>query len=158
MKGRSWRIDCPLVLAACHKLGQGDRVRSLHEFSKSASVGEGQGRTKALLDFLCIRPNESIPWLFVYLDRQGASVFHLQPSPNRSLDKASLCMAHLSTHLALLQATCCHTETGLELFAVEHNWCHTSSFCSCTTYLEAQVSCLHVNPNFAVGKKLFNEN
>jgi len=30
-----------LVLAACHKFGQGDRVRSLHVFSKSACVGEG---------------------------------------------------------------------------------------------------------------------
>ncbi len=30
-KGRSWRTDCPLILAACHKFGQGDRVRSLHE-------------------------------------------------------------------------------------------------------------------------------
>ncbi len=38
MKGRSWRTDCPLVLAACHKFGQGDHVRSLHEFSKSAHV------------------------------------------------------------------------------------------------------------------------
>jgi hypothetical protein len=41
MKGRSWRIDCLLILAACHKFGQGDCVRSLHEFSKSACVGEG---------------------------------------------------------------------------------------------------------------------
>jgi hypothetical protein len=40
-KGRSWRTNCPLVLAACHKFGQGDRVRSLHEFNKSACVGEG---------------------------------------------------------------------------------------------------------------------
>jgi hypothetical protein len=29
-------------------------VRSLHEFSKNASVGEGQGRTKGFSDFLCI--------------------------------------------------------------------------------------------------------
>ncbi len=43
-KGRSWRTHCCLVLAACHKLGQGDRI--LHELSKSASVGEGQGRTQ----------------------------------------------------------------------------------------------------------------
>ncbi len=28
----------------------------------------------------------------MYLDRQGASALHLQPSPNRSLDKASLRM------------------------------------------------------------------
>jgi hypothetical protein len=37
----SWRTDYPLVLAACHKLDQGDRVRSLHELNKSANVGEG---------------------------------------------------------------------------------------------------------------------
>jgi hypothetical protein len=30
-----------VVLATCHKFGQGDCVRSLHEFSKSARVGEG---------------------------------------------------------------------------------------------------------------------
>jgi hypothetical protein len=41
MKGRSWRTNCPLVLVACHKLGQGDRVRNLHELSKNAHVGEG---------------------------------------------------------------------------------------------------------------------
>jgi hypothetical protein len=41
MKDISWRIDCLLVLASCHNLGQGDRVRSLHAFIKSASVGEG---------------------------------------------------------------------------------------------------------------------
>jgi hypothetical protein len=41
MKDRSWRTDCPLVLAACHKLGQGNRVCNLHELSKSVSVGEG---------------------------------------------------------------------------------------------------------------------
>jgi hypothetical protein len=41
MKDRSWRIDCPLILVACHKLGQGDCVRSLHALSKSVSVGEG---------------------------------------------------------------------------------------------------------------------
>jgi hypothetical protein len=51
MKGRSWRTNCPLVLAACHKLGQGDRVHSLHELSKSASVSEGQGRTKVFPNF-----------------------------------------------------------------------------------------------------------
>jgi hypothetical protein len=43
MKGRSWRTDCPLVLAACQKFVQGDHVHSLHELNKSASVGEGQG-------------------------------------------------------------------------------------------------------------------
>jgi len=54
MKGKSWKTDCPLVLAACHKLGQGDHVRSLHDFNKSACVGEGQGRIKAFPNFLCI--------------------------------------------------------------------------------------------------------
>ncbi len=39
-KGRSRRTDCPLVLVACHKLGQGDCVRSLHEPSKSARVNK----------------------------------------------------------------------------------------------------------------------
>jgi hypothetical protein len=28
-------------LTVCHKLGQGDRVHSLHELNKSANVGEG---------------------------------------------------------------------------------------------------------------------
>jgi hypothetical protein len=41
MKGRSWRTNYPPLLAACHKLGQGDRVRDLHELNKSANVGEG---------------------------------------------------------------------------------------------------------------------
>jgi hypothetical protein len=45
--------NCPLVLAACHKLGQGNHVHSLHELSKSACVGEGQDRTKAFPNFLC---------------------------------------------------------------------------------------------------------
>jgi hypothetical protein len=40
MKGRSWKTDCPLVLAAFHKLSQGDCVHSLHELSKSANVKE----------------------------------------------------------------------------------------------------------------------
>jgi hypothetical protein len=57
----------------------------------------------------------------MYLDRQGASVLHPQPSPNPSLNKATLRMARLSMHLALLQATCCHIETGPELFAIEHS-------------------------------------
>jgi hypothetical protein len=39
-KGRSWRTDCPLKLATCHKFGQGDHVCSLHEFNKSVRVGE----------------------------------------------------------------------------------------------------------------------
>jgi hypothetical protein len=35
--------NCLQVLAMCHKLGQGNRVRSMHELNKSAHVGEGQG-------------------------------------------------------------------------------------------------------------------
>jgi hypothetical protein len=54
MKGRSWKTDCPLVLVACHKLGQGDRVHSLHELNKNVSVGDGQGQTKAFPNFSCI--------------------------------------------------------------------------------------------------------
>jgi hypothetical protein len=54
MKGRSWKTDCLLILATCHKFGKGDHVRSVHELSKSASVSEGQGRTKAFPHFLCI--------------------------------------------------------------------------------------------------------
>jgi hypothetical protein len=50
----SWRTNCLLVLAGCHKFGQGDRVCSLHEINKSASVGEEQGRIKVFPDFLCI--------------------------------------------------------------------------------------------------------
>ncbi len=41
--------------------------------------------------------------------------------PSRSLDKTSLCMARLSTHLTLPQVVCCHTEIRLEFFAAEHN-------------------------------------
>ncbi len=70
----------------------------------------------------------------MYLDKQGASVLHPRPSPNRSLDKASQRMARLSTHLALPWVVNCHTETGPKLSAVEHNWCHTSSFHSHMTY------------------------
>jgi hypothetical protein len=54
--------------------------------------------------------------------------------PSHNPDKTSLCMAHPSMHLARPQATCCHTKTGLEFFAAEHNWCHTSNFHSYMTY------------------------
>ncbi len=40
-KGSTWRTNCPLVLAACHKLSQGDHVHNLHELNKSARVGKG---------------------------------------------------------------------------------------------------------------------
>ncbi len=48
MKSRSWRTDYPLLLAACHKLGQGDRVHSLHELSKSANMGEENKNEKVM--------------------------------------------------------------------------------------------------------------
>jgi hypothetical protein len=67
MKGRSWRTNCPLVLAACNKLGQGDRVHSLHELSKNARVGEGHGRTKAFLNFLCIWTDKEQVLFIFYL-------------------------------------------------------------------------------------------
>jgi hypothetical protein len=35
------KLSSGMVLGACHKLGQGNCVRSLHELSKSARVGEG---------------------------------------------------------------------------------------------------------------------
>jgi hypothetical protein len=73
MKGRSWRTNCPLVLAACHKLGQGDRVRSLHELNKSVRVGEGQGRTKTFPNFLCIWTNKEHVFFILCLSQVVAS-------------------------------------------------------------------------------------
>ncbi len=67
MKGRSWRTNCPLVLAACHKLGQGDCVCSLHELNKNAHVGEGQGQTKAFPNFLCIWTGKEQMFFILYL-------------------------------------------------------------------------------------------
>jgi hypothetical protein len=69
MRGRSWRTNYPLVQATCHKLGQGDRVRSLHELSKSANVSdvsEEKGRIEAFLDFLCTWTNKE--QMFFILD------------------------------------------------------------------------------------------
>jgi hypothetical protein len=57
----------------------------------------------------------------MYLDNQGACVFHPLPSPSRNLDKASQRMARPFMHLALPQAMCCHIETELELSTIEHN-------------------------------------
>jgi hypothetical protein len=70
----------------------------------------------------------------MYFDKQRANVFHPLPSLSRNTDKASLHMARPSTHLALLQAVCCHAKTGPELFPAEHNWCHRNNFHSCMTY------------------------
>jgi hypothetical protein len=104
MKGQSWRIDCPIVLVAWHKLGQGDRVSSLHELNKSASVSEGQGQTKAFLDLLCIWTNkEQVFFIFDF------SLSKLQPRQNI----ISQHMAHPSMHLALPQAVSSHIEIGV---------------------------------------------
>jgi hypothetical protein len=85
MKGQSWRIDCPIVLVGCHKLGQSYHVSSLHEFNKSASVSEGQGQTKAFPDFLYIWTNkEQVFFIFDF-------------------------------SLALPQAASCHIEIGVTL-------------------------------------------
>ncbi len=83
-KGRSWRTDCPLVLAACHKLGQGDRARNLHELNKSAIVGEGQGRTKMFPNFLCIWIDKEQMFFILYLPQIVAStkplyIWHVLP-------------------------------------------------------------------------------
>ncbi len=67
-KGRSWRTDCLLVLTAGHKLEHGDRVHSLHELSKSASVGEEQGRTKVFPNFLCIWTEKEQAFFILYLN------------------------------------------------------------------------------------------
>jgi hypothetical protein len=73
MKGKSWRIDCPLVLTTCHKLGQGDRVHSLYELNKNVSVGEGQGRTKVLFNFLCSWTNKEQMLFILYFPQVVAS-------------------------------------------------------------------------------------
>jgi len=57
----------------------------------------------------------------VCLNKQGTSALHPQPSPNHSLDKTFLRMAHPSMHLALPQAASCHIKNGPKLFVVEHN-------------------------------------
>jgi hypothetical protein len=54
MKGRSWKTNCPPVLAAGHKFDQDNRVRSLHEPNKSAHVRKGQGRTQVFQITLCV--------------------------------------------------------------------------------------------------------
>jgi hypothetical protein len=50
----------------CHKLGQGNRVRSLHELSKSANVSEGKRWTKAFPNFLYTWTNKK--QMFFILD------------------------------------------------------------------------------------------
>jgi hypothetical protein len=62
-----------LVLAACHKLGYNNRIRSLHELNKSAHVGEGQGQTKMFPNFLCIWTNKEQVFFILYLLQVAAS-------------------------------------------------------------------------------------
>ncbi len=59
----------------------------------------------------------------MYLDRQGAGVLHPLPSPNRSLDKASLHMARPFTNLALPRTTSS---------CVLPHWNRARTFYSCT--------------------------
>ncbi len=72
MKGKSWRTDCFLVLAACHKLGQGDCVHSMHELNKSVSVSEGQGQTKTFFNFLCIWTDKEQVLFILYFPQVAA--------------------------------------------------------------------------------------
>jgi hypothetical protein len=64
-------------IGACHKLGQGDYFRSLHELSKSASVGEGQDRTKAFPEFLRIWTDLNLPQIAAL--RKPFYVWHALP-------------------------------------------------------------------------------
>ncbi len=59
-KGKSWRTNCPLILATWHKFDQGDHVRSLHELSKSVRVGErGKAKQKHSLTFCVFRQTKN---------------------------------------------------------------------------------------------------
>ncbi len=62
-----------MVQTTCHKLGQGDRVRSLHELNKSASVSEGKGRTKTFPNFLCIWTNKEQVFFILNLPQIATS-------------------------------------------------------------------------------------
>jgi hypothetical protein len=59
--------------STCHKLGQGNRVRSLHELSKSASVSEGKGRTKVFPNFLFTWTNKE--QVFFILEQVETNLF-----------------------------------------------------------------------------------
>jgi hypothetical protein len=50
-------------LAACHKLGQGDHVRSLHELIKSANVGEAKFEKKKKRKYMKRRRKKKIQGL-----------------------------------------------------------------------------------------------
>jgi hypothetical protein len=63
-------------------------------------------------------------------------------------------MARLSMHLALLQAICCHIKTGPKLSIIDVT---QVAFALVRHTFETQVFCLHVHPNLAVSKELFNE-
>jgi hypothetical protein len=60
-------------MVACHKLSQGDCVHSMHELNNSASVGEGQGRTKMFPNFLCIWTDKEQMLFILYLPQFVAS-------------------------------------------------------------------------------------
>ncbi len=144
-KGRSWRIDCPLVLAACHKFGQGDRVRNLHEFSKSACVGEGQGQTKVFPNFLRIWTDKEQVLFILYLPQVATStkplyVWHTLPHTQHCL---KLCVATSKPGQSFPQLDIVDV-TQVSFTFVQHT-------------LEAQVSCLHVGPSLADSKEVFNE-
>jgi len=62
-----------MLLATCHKFGQGNRARSLHELSKSAHVGEGQGRTKAFPNFMRILTGKEQMLFIFYLPQIATS-------------------------------------------------------------------------------------
>jgi hypothetical protein len=145
MKGRSWRTYCPFILIACHKLGHGNCVRSLHEPSKSARVGEGQGRTKAFPNFLCIWTDKEQVFFILYLPQVATltkplCVWHALP-----------CTWHC---FKLRVATLKPSQSFLQLDTVDVTQVY---FAFIRHTLEAQISCLHVGPNLTVGKELFNE-
>ncbi len=111
-KGRSWRTDCPLVLVACHKFGQGNRVRNLHEFSKSVHVGEGQGRIKTFSNFLCIWTDKEQVLFILYLP-QVKNIKERWPSTvqlNAITQKVNLliCKIGLLSHQDLILKGLCY--------------------------------------------------
>ncbi len=144
-KGRSWRINCPLVLATCHKLGQGDCVCNLHEPSKSAHVGEGQGRTKAFFNFMCIWTNKEQVLFIFYLFQVATST-------------KLLCVWHTLTctqhYFKLRVATLKLSQSFPQLNTADVT---QVAFALIQHTLETKISCLHVGLDFMIGKELFNE-
>ncbi len=134
-----------MVLVACHKLGQGGRVCSLYELNKSVSAGEGQGRIKTFPNFLCIWINKEQVFFILYLPQVVAPtkplcVWHTLPCTQHYL---KLCVAAPKLGQNFPQLNIIDV-TQVVFALVQHT-------------LEAQVSCLHVGPNFVVGKELSNE-